>query len=73
MDLYQYLAQAEGGILRDTMGKLARHAQVHPEVCPSDCAFQASIKRLKEQHGIAGYLAFDLASESSIVVHELLP
>lgn len=53
MSVYEYMARAEGGILRDTMIKLGRHAQAHPNECPADCAFQASLTRLKKKYGVA--------------------
>lgn len=53
MGVFEYMAQAEGGILRDTMIKLGKHAQAHPNVCPADCAFQASLTRLKKRYGVA--------------------
>lgn len=51
MNLIEYMAQANGGILKETIGKMVRHARAHPVTCPSDCAFQASIKRLKAHTG----------------------
>jgi hypothetical protein len=53
MNVYTYMAQVDGGILKNTMTKLLRHAQAHPSTCPPDCAFQASLKRLKEQYGVS--------------------
>jgi hypothetical protein len=52
MSILEYQMQAEGGILRDTVIKMLRHAKAHPDTCPPDCALQASIKKLKEQYGI---------------------
>lgn len=52
MHVIQYMAQVDGGILKNTMAKLLLHAKAHPDTCPPDCAFQASIKRLKEQYGV---------------------
>lgn len=52
MHVIQYMAQVDGGILKNTMAKLLLHAKDHPGTCPPDCAFQASIKRLKEQYGV---------------------
>jgi len=52
MHVLQYMAQAEGGILKGTMAKLLLHAKAHPDVCPADCSFQASIKKLKEEYGV---------------------
>jgi hypothetical protein len=52
MHVIQYMAQVDDGILKNTMAKLLLHAKDHPATCPPDCAFQASIKRLKEQHGV---------------------
>lgn len=49
MNILEYMAQANGGILRETIAKMARHAKAHPQDCPSDCTFQASLKKLKEQ------------------------
>lgn len=45
MHVIQYMAQADGGILKPTIIKMLRHAKAHPRACPSDCTFQASIKR----------------------------
>jgi hypothetical protein len=53
MSLYEYMCQVDGGILKNTMEKLARHEQAHPKECPADCAFQASIKRLKEEYQVS--------------------
>ena len=50
MNLIEYMAQANGGILKETIGKMVRHAQDHPKECPLDCSFQASLKRLKAKH-----------------------
>ena len=51
MDVFTYMAQAHGGILKETIAKLTRHEQAHPKECPADCAFQTSLKRLKEEYG----------------------
>jgi len=50
MTLVEYMAQANGGILKETIGKIVRHAQDHPKQCPPDCSFQASLRKLKHQH-----------------------
>lgn len=52
MNIVEYQMQANGGILKPTILKLLRHAKAHPKTCPPDCAYQASIKRLKEQYGV---------------------
>ena len=52
MNIIEYQMQADGGILKPTILKLLRHAKAHPKTCPSDCAYQASIKRLKEQYSV---------------------
>jgi hypothetical protein len=52
MNIIEYQMQANGGILKPTILKMLRHTKAHPDVCPPDCAFQASIKRLKEQYRI---------------------
>jgi hypothetical protein len=51
MNIIEYQMQANGGILKPTILKMLRHIKAHPKTCPPDCAFQASIKRLKEQYG----------------------
>jgi len=53
MNIFEYMAQANGGILKETIGKMVRHAKDHPTTCPSDCSFQASIKKLKARHSIS--------------------
>ena len=52
MNVYVYMAQAHGGMLKGTIIKLLKHAQAHPKECPADCVFLASIKRLKKEYGI---------------------
>jgi hypothetical protein len=52
MNIIEYQMQANGGILKPTILKLLRHAKAHPKTCPPDCAYQASIKRLKEQYSV---------------------
>lgn len=52
MNIIEYQMQANGGILKPTILKLLRHAKAHPKTCPPDCAYQASIKKLKEQYGV---------------------
>lgn len=54
MNTIEYLAQAEGGLLRPVLRKLLLHEQAHPDTCPADCAYQASIKRLKTEYGVSG-------------------
>lgn len=53
MNVIEYMAQAEGGILKPTILKLLKHAQAHPKECPSDCTFQASLKKLKDKYSVA--------------------
>ena len=48
-----YMANAHGGILKPTITKLLKHAQAHPDKCPNDCAFQASLERLKEKYRVS--------------------
>jgi hypothetical protein len=50
MNIIEYQMQANGGILRPVIIKILRHNKAHPDTCPADCAFQASLKRLKEQY-----------------------
>lgn len=52
MNIIEYQMQAEGGILKPTILKMLRHAKAHPMTCPSNCAYLASIKNLKEQYSI---------------------
>jgi hypothetical protein len=52
MNLLEYQMQANDGLLKPTILKLLRHAKAHPKTCPLDCAFQASLKKLKEQYGV---------------------
>lgn len=52
MNLIEYQMQANDGLLKPTILKLLRHAKVHPKTCPADCAFQASIKRLKKDFSV---------------------
>ena len=52
MHLIEYQMQANGGIMRPTILKMLHHNKAHPNTCPPDCVFQASIGRLKEQHDI---------------------
>lgn len=49
MDLLDYMAESRGGILRDVIAKIRLHAEDHPKVCPPDCAFNASLERLKKK------------------------
>jgi len=49
MNIIEYQMQAGGGIMKPTIIKILRHNQAHPDTCPPDCAFLASIERLKEQ------------------------
>ena len=46
-NVFRYMAEANGGILKNTMIKLLKHARAHPKECPPDCVFQASIRELK--------------------------
>jgi hypothetical protein len=50
VNLYVYLANSHGGILKPTIIKMIKHAQAHTDKCPEDCAFQASLKSLKEKY-----------------------
>ena len=52
MNIIEYQMQANNGLLKPTILKLLRHAKAHPNTCPLDCEYQASIKRLKEQYGV---------------------
>ena len=52
MNLIEYQMQANDGLLRPTILKLLRHTKAHPKSCPPNCAFQASIKRLRSQYGV---------------------
>jgi hypothetical protein len=53
MSLLEYLAQAEGGILRPVILKILKHAIAHPQSCPPDCQFETSLERLKEKPSVA--------------------
>ena len=53
MNLIEYMAQANGGILKETIAKMVLHAKDHPTTCPPDCSFQASINKLKLEHNVA--------------------
>lgn len=48
MHVIQYMAQADGGILKPTIIKILRHANAHPKTCPADCVFQRSSNELKK-------------------------
>ncbi|HEV2402650.1 MAG TPA: hypothetical protein VGS08_00425 [Candidatus Saccharimonadales bacterium] len=48
VDLLVYMAHAHGGLLKPVVIKLLKHAKAHPDKCPDDCAFLASIRRLKK-------------------------
>lgn len=50
MNIIEYQMQAEDGILKPVIIKLLKHQKAHPKTCPADCAFQASINKLKEQY-----------------------
>lgn len=52
MNIIEYQMQANGGILKPTILKMLRHTKAHPKTCPADCAFQSSLKKLKEQYGV---------------------
>lgn len=52
MNVIEYLAQVENGLLRPTIAKMLLHSKAHPDICPADCAYQASIKKLKEQYDV---------------------
>lgn len=52
MNIIEYQTQANDGLMKPVITKLLLHNKAHPDTCPSDCAFQASIERLKEQHGV---------------------
>lgn len=51
MNIVEYQMQVENSILKPTILKLLSHAKAHAETCPSDCAFQTPIKKLKEHYG----------------------
>lgn len=51
MNVIKYLAQVENGMLRPTIAKMLLHSKAHPDTCPADCAFQASIAKLKSHYG----------------------
>jgi len=53
MNIIEYQMQANDGLLKPIIIKVLRHNKAHPDTCPADCAFQASIKRLKNKHDIA--------------------
>lgn len=53
MNVLEYMAQAEGGILRETILKIVRHARTHPNECPADCAFNASLGRLEKKYSVS--------------------
>ncbi len=52
MNIIEYQMQANDGLLKPVITKLLRHNKAHPDVCPPDCAFQTSLKLLKEQYSI---------------------
>jgi hypothetical protein len=52
MNIIEYQMQANDGLLKPVITKLLRHNKAHPDTCPSDCAFQVSIKKLEEQYSI---------------------
>lgn len=52
MNIIEYQMQAEGGILKPTILKMLRHAKVHPNQCPEDCAFKTSFNKLKEKYRV---------------------
>lgn len=47
-----YMANELGGILKPVIIKMLKHIQAHPNECPADCAFQASIRKLRRKYGI---------------------
>jgi hypothetical protein len=50
MNIIEYQMQANDGLLKPVIIKILRHNKAHPDTCPPDCAFHASLKRLKEQY-----------------------
>lgn len=52
MNIIEYQMQANDGLMKPVIVKLILHNKAHPDTCPPDCAFQTSLKRLKEQHGV---------------------
>lgn len=52
MNVVEYLAQVENGMLRPTIAKMLLHSKAHPDVCPVDCAYKRSIDKLKEEFGV---------------------
>lgn len=53
MNVIEYQMQANDGLLKPVINKLLLHNKAHPDTCPPDCAFQASIKKLKEEYSVA--------------------
>lgn len=53
INVIEYIAQAEGGILKPTLVKLLKHSQAHPKECPADCTFQASLQKLRDKYSVA--------------------
>ena len=52
LNIIEYYMQVENGLLQPTILKLLCHAKAHPKTCPSDCAYQASIKKLEEKFDV---------------------
>jgi hypothetical protein len=50
MNLIEYMSQVNGGILKNTIAKMLRHAKAHATFCPNDCAFQKSLDELKKKY-----------------------
>jgi hypothetical protein len=44
------MSQVEGDALSGVMRKLQLQTEDHPYTCPPDCAFGASLERLKKKH-----------------------
>lgn len=50
--LLVYMAQAQGGILKETIVKMLKHARAHQDGCTPDCEYEASSEQLKEKYGV---------------------
>jgi hypothetical protein len=50
MTFFDYMSQVEGDALSGVMRKLQLQTEDHPYTCPPDCAFGASLERLKKKH-----------------------
>lgn len=52
MNITEYQMQANDGLLKSVILKILRHIKAHPNTCPPDCAWQQSMKELKEKYGV---------------------